>query len=174
MTVEKAVPVLRWEKAALTLTETGTPAVLDAPEVELVNGEVFDGDILYSFTESASTAQRTVWQNGLPKDAGIWTVRASIAESSNYTAASADLTLTILPADSGETGGDNNDGDGGNEDSIGGNAGSDDSGGTVTPGGSGTTITPNTGDYAMPLLLLGILLLSGTALPLLLRRKRPE
>ena len=92
VTVAKATPTITWSGAAQTVDYTGSAAAITAPTVTLVNGESFSGTISYSY----STGDSTSYTSGLPVNAGIYKVKASIAEQGNYTAAgSGEMTLTI-------------------------------------------------------------------------------
>ena len=93
-TINKATPTLTWSEGSQTLPYTGSPADITAPTVNLVNNETYSGTISYKYkTEDAGT-----YAEGLPIDAGTYTVMASIAAQGNYTAASGELTLTIKKA----------------------------------------------------------------------------
>lgn len=93
-TINKATPTLTWSEGSQTLPYTGSPADITAPTVNLVNNETYSGTISYKYkTEDAGT-----YAEGLPIDAGTYTVMASIVAQGNYTAASGELTLTIKKA----------------------------------------------------------------------------
>lgn len=93
-TINKATPTLTWSEGSQTLPYTGSSADITAPTVNLVNNETYSGTISYKYkTEDAGT-----YTEGLPIDAGTYTVMASIAAQGNYTAASGELTLTIKKA----------------------------------------------------------------------------
>ena len=132
--------------------------------MQLVEGEEFTGTILYSFTKTDTAARQTVWQNGLPTEVGTYTVRATVAESSNYESAYADMTLHIQKISEGGTG-----------EAIpeGGTTGGTTGGNTGTGGTTGGTTAPSTGDEAMPVLWT-VMLLTAAALPMLLLRRRRE
>ena len=142
--VSRAKPVITWAKETQSVIYTGKPAEITAPTVQLVAGEEFTGTILYSFTKTDTAARQTVWQNGLPTEVGTYTVRATVAEFSNYESAYADMTLTILPKTS----------EGGEGEAIpeGGTTGGTTGGNTGTGGTTGGTTAPSTGDEAMPVL----------------------
>ena len=90
--IGKAMPVIAWNAAAQELDYTGSEAVIAKPTVTLVNNEIYSGTIQYSYAAQGSNKFR----DGLPVDVGTYTVRARIAEQSNYTAAESDtMTLTI-------------------------------------------------------------------------------
>ena len=87
-TITAATPVVAWATTAETVTFTGSPAAITAPTVTLVNGETFAGDISYSYTGASSG-------NGLPTDAGMYEITASIAAQDNYAEATSTNTLTL-------------------------------------------------------------------------------
>lgn len=93
-TINKATPTLTWSEKSLTLPYTGSPADITAPTVNLVNNETYSGTISYKY----KTKEAGTYTEGLPIDAGTYTVMASIAAQGNYTAASGELTLTIKKA----------------------------------------------------------------------------
>lgn len=94
--IARAVPVITWGSAAQELTYTGLPAGIVPPAVTLANGETYGGVFRYSYAAAGSGDSFP----GRPVGAGVYTVRAGIAQQGNYTAAeSADaLTLTIRKA----------------------------------------------------------------------------
>ncbi len=89
--ITPATPVIAWSGSLQELTYTGTPAAIAAPDVTLVGSETFNGTITYSYEKDGTT------HNGLPTDAGTYSIKASVAASGNYTAAESTnpLTLTI-------------------------------------------------------------------------------
>lgn len=91
-TIAKANPTITWKSPTQTVTYSGRQAEITPPDVTLVNGEKFNGQISYSY--AAGTP-------GLPTNAGTYTVKASIAEQTNYTAAVStnQLNLTIAKAE---------------------------------------------------------------------------
>ncbi|HBA49525.1 MAG TPA: hypothetical protein DCZ91_17355, partial [Lachnospiraceae bacterium] len=96
-TIGKATPDLKWNGTGQIVVYSGSPARITPPEVTLVNGEKFDGDINYSYTVSGSGDDRS----GLPTNAGTYNVKAAIAEQGNYTAAVSsrcNLTINKAPA----------------------------------------------------------------------------
>lgn len=93
-TINKATPTLTWSEGSQTLPYTGSPADITAPTVNLVNNETYSGTISYKY----KTKEAGTYTEGLPIDAGTYTVMASIAAQGNYTAASGELTLTIKKA----------------------------------------------------------------------------
>ena len=92
-TIGKATPTLIWGSTLQELDYNGHQAIISAPDVTLVNSEKFEGTISYSYAVSGSDS----YTPGLPTNAGTYTVKASIAEQGNYTAAESTggLTLTI-------------------------------------------------------------------------------
>lgn len=91
-TITPATPTLAWSNTSQTLLYTGSQAAITTPTVTLVNNETYSGTISYQYKASGESA----YTDGLPTDAGSYTVVASIAEQKNYNAATSDeLTLTI-------------------------------------------------------------------------------
>lgn len=90
-TIAKAAPTITWGTATQELIYDGSPAAVTAPTVTLVNGETFSGTITYSYAAAGSTR----YTNGLPANAGTYTVKAGIAEAGNYTAAQSSNTLSL-------------------------------------------------------------------------------
>ncbi len=90
-TIQKATPVVEWSSPTQELTYTGEAAAITAPTVTLAGSDAFNGTIAYSYEKDGTT------HDGLPVDAGTYTVKASVVESGNYTAAESKdpLTLTI-------------------------------------------------------------------------------
>ena len=94
--IAKATPAITWGSAAQTVVYSGSQAKIAPPTVTLVNGEGFEGEIIYSYTANGRAADASA----LPTDAGTYNVKASIKEQGNYTAAeSGILTLTVEQAD---------------------------------------------------------------------------
>ena len=93
-TISPATPTLTWSDTSQVLGYTGSPVVITAPTVTLVNGEIYSGEISYQYKAEGTDD----YTNGLPTDVGTYTVVASIAAQGNYTAASGELTLTIKKA----------------------------------------------------------------------------
>ncbi|MCI9223163.1 MAG: hypothetical protein HFF22_07335, partial [Oscillospiraceae bacterium] len=90
-TIEKATPTVAWENNELELTYTGQPADIE-PTVTLVNSETFSGTITYTYGVYSGPDR--------PTNAASYTVKASIPEQDNYTAAESGwLILYINPAD---------------------------------------------------------------------------
>ena len=93
----KPASVITFRPAQQTVTYTGEPAVITAPEMR-IEGVAGDAGIInvapeYSYRlESASSAEYTP---GLPTDAGVYVVKASIPAADNYRAGDGYLTLTI-------------------------------------------------------------------------------
>lgn len=86
--IAKAQPVITWDITEFTYNtrKQGEAAVT------LVNNEAYQGTIHY--THKLGEAQAV---EGLPTDAGIYTVTASIAEQDNYQAAETAKTVVIKP-----------------------------------------------------------------------------
>ncbi|MDD3252810.1 MAG: leucine-rich repeat protein [Lachnospiraceae bacterium] len=98
ITVKAAAPVLTWGEAAQTVTYTGKPAVIKAPTAAgVTGGTIPNGTISYTYEKKSLSSLFTAPENGLPVDAGIYTVTAHIAAEGNYTAAdSSTMELTII------------------------------------------------------------------------------
>lgn len=89
-------PEIIWTKGFQTVTYTGKEAVIEPPEVELGKGEVFSGEIHYSYSTSDSG-----FFEGLPTDVGEYEVRAKVDAQGNYGGADSmynRLRLRIVPA----------------------------------------------------------------------------
>ena len=86
-TIHKATPTITWEETEFTYdgAEHGEATIA------LVAGETYSGTITYTYTKGGTTV------NGLPTNAGTYTVTASIAEQDNYEAVSATTTIVIKP-----------------------------------------------------------------------------
>lgn len=89
-TIEKATPVVVWTNTEQKMTYNGSGANITEPEIMLVNNETYAGEIIYSYTTGDGE-----YTDGLPINAGTYTIKASISESKNYTAAEGEMTLTI-------------------------------------------------------------------------------
>lgn len=89
--IARAVPAVAWADASQTVTYSGSQAVITPPAVTLVNGEPFSGSFLYSHAADGSSD----YASGLPVGAGTYTVRASVAEQGNYSAAESANTLKL-------------------------------------------------------------------------------
>ncbi|NBK79664.1 hypothetical protein D5272_13985 [bacterium D16-76] len=83
-----------WGNESQTMTYNGTQATITEPTVSAESGVTVSVSPKYSYAAQDSTD----FKDGLPINAGTYTVRASIAESDNLTAAQADTTLTINKA----------------------------------------------------------------------------
>ena len=96
-TIAKANPTITWKSPTQTVTYSGRQAEITPPDVTLVNGEKFNGQISYSYAAETSGN----YPPGLPTNAGTYTVKASIAGQTNYTAAVStnQLNLTIAKAE---------------------------------------------------------------------------
>ena len=101
-TIRQAAPTLAWESTPQELTYTGKEAVIPAPKATGVNGVLLGisqdtGPCQFSYAAQGSGT----FTDGLPIDAGTYTIRAHVAAKGNYTAAESTntLTLTIQKAD---------------------------------------------------------------------------
>jgi hypothetical protein len=96
-TIGKATPTIAWSSTSQELTYTDQQAVITAPTVTLENNENFGGTISYSYKKQGETD----YKDGLPTDAGTYTVKAHVDAEGNYNAADStnELTLTIKKAD---------------------------------------------------------------------------
>ena len=92
-TIAKATVTITWTDTTQSVTYTGSAAAITAPTVSAENDLTVSTVPEYSYAEELSTE----FKSGLPSDAGTYTVRASIAESDNLSAASADMMLIITP-----------------------------------------------------------------------------
>ena len=95
--IGKATPTIAWSSTSQELTYTGQQAVIIAPTVTLENNENFGGTISYSYKKQGETD----YKDGLPTDAGTYTIKAHVDAEGNYNAADSinELTLTIKKAD---------------------------------------------------------------------------
>lgn len=93
VTVARAAPTIAWSSTLQELTYTGQPANIK-PVITLVNNEEYTGEIHYQWGSISDSLVP-------PTDTGTYTVRASIPQQDNYTAArtTAALALTINKAD---------------------------------------------------------------------------
>ena len=91
-TIQQATATLAWESTTQELLYTGQPAAITAPAVKLINNEQFGGTIKYSYTKAGETTSI----DGLPIDAGIYTIKARVEAKGNYAAADSTNTLTLI------------------------------------------------------------------------------
>ena len=98
VTVTQAKPVIQWAQESAVYTYTGlsvTAEDLPRLSVTLQNNEIYSGTVTYSYREKDSS-EAGGFKNGLPKEPGVYEVKAAIPASANYTAAESDImTLTI-------------------------------------------------------------------------------
>ena len=95
-TIKPATPTLAWESTTQELTYTGNEAMITAPKATGVNGTQLGiiqdtGPCQFSYATQGSSE----FTNGLPINAGTYTIKASIAAKGNYTAAESTNTLTL-------------------------------------------------------------------------------
>ena len=100
-TIDRAAPTLAWETVTQELTYTGREAVITAPKATGPDGIQLDisqdtGPCQFSYAAQGGSG----FTNGLPADAGTYTIKASVAAKGNYAAAESmnALTLTINKA----------------------------------------------------------------------------
>ena len=92
--VAPAEPVLTWKPGdTQAVVYTGKAASVAAPEVALLNNEVFRGSVSWSWKKDSDSSGG--FTAGLPSEPGTYVVRASVEADGNYSAASADRKLTI-------------------------------------------------------------------------------
>lgn len=96
--IGKAVPTIAWSSTEQEVVYTGSEAVIVPPTVTLAGGEIYTGTIQYSYADGDSGS----YIPGLPKDVGIYTVRASIEEHGNYMAAESTTPLTLMISKAGQ------------------------------------------------------------------------
>lgn len=98
VTVTQAKPEIQWNQANATYTYTGlevTAQELPTLSVTLQNNETYSGTFTYSYRKKDSS-EAGEFISGLPKELGVYEVKAAVPESDNYTAAESDImTLTI-------------------------------------------------------------------------------
>lgn len=97
-TISAAAPTMQWASTSETLNYSGSAAAITTPSITLVNSEQFSGVINYSYT-GKDTTDADVSGEGLPTDAGTYTITATIAAQGNYAGAEATLDLTISKVD---------------------------------------------------------------------------
>ena len=93
-TITKATVSITWGNTTQIVTYSGTQATITVPTVSAENGVAVNVTPEYSY----AAQDGATFTQGLPTSAGTYTVRASTVESSNLTAAQADMTLTINKA----------------------------------------------------------------------------
>ena len=99
VTVTQAEPVIRWAKEKDTYIYTGR--AVEAGElpnlsVTLKNDESYNGTFIYSYREKKDGGEAGDFITGLPKEPGVYKVKAVVPASGNYTATESDvMTLTI-------------------------------------------------------------------------------
>ena len=98
VTVTQAKPVIQWAQESAVYTYTGlsvTAEDLPRLSVTLQNNEIYSGTVTYSYREKDSS-EAGGFKNGLPKEPGVYEVKAAVPASTNYTAAETDImTLSI-------------------------------------------------------------------------------
>ena len=95
-TINPATPTLAWESTTQELTYTGNEAMITAPKATGVNGIQLGithdtGPCQFSYAKQGDSE----FTNGLPINAGTYTIKASIAAKGNYAAADSTNTLTL-------------------------------------------------------------------------------
>ena len=100
--IDKAAPTLTWADPATekTITYTGQeirPNDLPSVTVGLQNGGTYNGKIQYSYRKisDGSTSGSGDFSGDIPKEVGVYEVKASIAADGNYTAAETSDTRII-------------------------------------------------------------------------------
>ncbi|MEG1847225.1 MAG: YDG domain-containing protein [Lachnospiraceae bacterium] len=112
LTVNPATPIVTWANTTQSLGYTGSAAAITAPTVTLKNSETIGKDQIQYAYKKSGFAGLLGYKDGLPTDAGSYTIKANLAKAGNYTAADStnELTLTItkstptLTIDNGYTG----------------------------------------------------------------------
>ena len=101
--IDKAAPTLTWADPATekTITYTGEeirPNDLPSVTVRLQNGGTYKGKKQYSYRKisDGSTSGSGDFSADIPKEVGVYEVKASIAADGNYTAAETSKTRTII------------------------------------------------------------------------------
>ena len=94
-----ATPTISWgSNSKQTVTYDGNEVSITAPAVTLVNNETYNGTIRYAYKSIGGLTRGLFadYTDGLPTDAGIYSIKAHIDAAGNYTAAdSGDMTLTV-------------------------------------------------------------------------------
>ena len=101
--IDKAAPTLTWvdqapEKAITYTGQEIRPNDLPSVTVGLQNGETYSGKIQYSYRKisDGSTSGSGDFSGDIPKEVGVYEVKASIAADGNYTAAETSNIRTII------------------------------------------------------------------------------
>ena len=95
--IATARPVISWANTTVSVNYTGSAVVIDAPTVTLVNGEVFQGEIGYSYTGTSRGEE--VSGNGLPTNVGTYQITAHVSAQGDYSAAVSDQTVSLAIVD---------------------------------------------------------------------------
>ncbi|MEY8396716.1 S-layer homology domain-containing protein [Lachnospiraceae bacterium 45-P1] len=95
-TIKPATPTLAWESTTQELAYTGNEAMITAPKATGVNGTQLDithdtGPCQFSYATQGSSE----FTNGLPINAGTYTIKARVEAKGNYAAADSTNTLTL-------------------------------------------------------------------------------
>lgn len=93
--ITKAQITITWANPSQSMDYTGSQAVITAPTVSAQGNATVSVTPSYSYKVNGGDGD--TFTNGLPTNAGTYTVKASIAESDNLTAAEATMELTISP-----------------------------------------------------------------------------
>ncbi|MEG1945482.1 MAG: Ig-like domain repeat protein [Lachnospiraceae bacterium] len=100
ITVQGATPTVTWGTTEQSTTHTGSAVlanVLTAPTVTLVKGESYTGTIQYAYKYVGGLTKGLFadYTDGLPTNAGEYTIKAHIAAEGNYTAADSINTMAL-------------------------------------------------------------------------------
>ena len=91
--------MIRWTKKEAAFTYNGVAVKeqeLPTLSVTLQNNETYDGTFTYSYREKKDSGEAGDFISGLPKEPGVYEVKAAVSANGNYTAAESDImTLTI-------------------------------------------------------------------------------
>ena len=95
-TIDRAIPTLAWETATQELVYTGREAAITEPKATgpdgILPGISHDtGPCQFSYAAQGGSG----FTNGLPINAGTYTIRASVAAKGNYAAAESTNTLSL-------------------------------------------------------------------------------
>lgn len=94
ITLGKATPTVAFAADSQTVDHTGSAVQITAPAITLLGTDTPDGALTYSYVKTQNT---DVSGNGLPSEAGTYTVTATLSEDDWYLSASDTVTLTVSP-----------------------------------------------------------------------------
>ena len=99
VTVVRAEPVIRWAQNKAVFTYTGLAVKeqeLPILSVTLQNNETYGGTFTYSYREKKDSGETGDFISGLPKEPGVYEVKAAVPAYGNYTAAESDVMILTI------------------------------------------------------------------------------